>query len=564
MLDLIIRNGTIIDGTGLPRYAGDVGIRDGKLASVGRRLGDAEALTVVDAAGKVVAPGFVDPHTHYDAQLCFDPYAYPAIEHGITSVITGNCSLSLAPVRPAHRERFSKMFRLIEEMPEEAFDVGVDWRWGESFGGMLDAVRADLALNVAPLLGHSVLRMYVMGDDPRRAATADEIATMCDVLRECLEAGAVGLSTSYVDVEDDMRPVPCRFAEHAELEALSAVLAEHGRMLQVVHEFYDAGLTVSRIELLAELSLRYGIATTLSPLFHTAAAPGATDQVMEAVERAWARGARVWPQVQTRPIDISWTMGQRSIMFLAIPGWWNVLAMNDPVAKLEALGDPTIRQTLLDGMTQAVALRGPGFDPGNYVVRDVALDANRDLVGRTLTDIAADRGTTPAELLIDLSVEEELGTWFMRAEIGHSDPDAVGALLAHPLVHVGASDGGAHVGSFATYGDTGFLVSRYVRETGALRLEEAIKKITSDTAAIWGLPNRGLVREGYAADLVVFDPTTLDRGPEVASDDFPGDGIRWVRHSVGMDAVVVGGEPTWTAAEGYVKGARAGVIATRT
>ena len=142
---------------------------------------------------------------------------------------------------PAHRERFSKMFRLIEEMPEEAFDVGVDWRWGESFGGMLDAVRSDLALNVAPLLGHSVLRMYVMGDDPRRAATADEIATMCDVLRECLEAGAVGLSTSYVDVEDDMRPVPCRFAEHAELEALSAVLAEHGRMLQVVHEFYDAG-----------------------------------------------------------------------------------------------------------------------------------------------------------------------------------------------------------------------------------------------------------------------------------------------------------------------------------
>ncbi|MET0459407.1 MAG: amidohydrolase family protein, partial [Ilumatobacteraceae bacterium] len=319
MLDLIIRNGTIIDGTGLPRYAGDVGVRDGRLVSVGRRLADAEVTTIVDAAGHVVAPGFVDPHTHYDAQLCFDPYAYPAIEHGITSVVTGNCSLSLAPVRAGHRERFSRMFRLIEEMPEEAFDVGVDWRWGESFGGMLDAVRSDLALNVAPLLGHSVLRMYVMGDDPRRAATADEIATMGDVLRECLEAGAVGLSTSYVDVEDDMRPVPCRFAEHAELEALSAVLAEHGRVLQVVHEFYDPGLTVSRIELLAELSMRYGIATTLSPLFHSAAAPGATDQVMEAVERAWARGARVWPQVQTRPIDISWTLSQRSIMFLAIP-----------------------------------------------------------------------------------------------------------------------------------------------------------------------------------------------------------------------------------------------------
>ena len=172
--------------------------------------------------------------------------------------------------------------------------------------------------------------MYVMGDDPRRAATADEIATMCDVLRECLDAGAVGLSTSYVDIEDDLRPVPCRFAEHAELEALCGVLGERGRMLQVVHEFFDPGLTVSRIEMLADLSTRFGIPTTLSPLFHTGAAPTATDQVMAAVERVWADGARVWPQVQTRPIDISWTMDQRSIMFLAIPGWWNVLAMDDP------------------------------------------------------------------------------------------------------------------------------------------------------------------------------------------------------------------------------------------
>jgi N-acyl-D-aspartate/D-glutamate deacylase len=404
--------------------------------------------------------------------------------------------------------------------------------------------------------------MYVMGDDPRRAATADEIATMCDVLRECLEAGAVGLSTSYVDVEDDMRPVPCRFAEHAELEALSAVLAEHGRMLQVVHEFYDPGLTVSRIELLAELSTRYGIATTLSPLFHSAAAPSATDQVMEAVERAWARGARVWPQVQTRPIDISWTLAQRSIMFLAIPGWWNILSMDDRDAKLAALARPEVRQKLLAGLAAITAARGSGMDPANYLIREVALDANRDLVGRTLGEVAEDRGTTAGELLIDLSVEEELGTWFQRADIGHSDPQAVGALLAHPLVHVGASDGGAHVGSFATYGDTGFLLSRYVRETGALTLEAAVKKITADPCTIWGLPERGRLEEGYKADIVVFDPDTVDRGPEVASGDFPGGGTRWIRNSVGVDTVVVNGEVTWTEADGYAPKARAGVIAT--
>ena len=561
MLDLAIRNGTIVDGSGLPRFRGDVGIAGGRIASVGRRLGDADAVRLIDAAGRIVAPGFIDPHTHYDAQLCFDPYAFPAIEHGVTSVVTGNCSLSLAPVRPAHRERFSRMFRLIEEMPEAAFDKGVDWRWGESFGGMLDTVATDIALNVGGLVGHSVLRMYVLGDEPRRAATDEEIAIMCDVLREALDAGALGLSTSYVDVEDDLRPVPCRYAEHRELEALCAVLAERGRMLQIVHEFFDAGLTVSRVELLADLSIRFGIPTTLSPLFHSAAAPDAVDQVMAAVERVWAHGARVWPQVQTRPIDISWTLAQRSIMFLAIPGWWNVLAMPDPAQKLAALADPEVRSQLIAGMDQAVAMRGPGMDPASYVIRDVALDRNRDLVGRTLGDVAAERGTRAAELLLDLAVEEELGTWFLRDGLGHSDPAAVGALLAHPLVHVGASDGGAHVGSFATYGDTGFLLSRYVRETGALSLEGAVKKLTADPATIWALPERGQLKPGYAADVVVFDAATVGRGPEIASDDFPGGGTRWIRRSVGVDSVVVNGTVTWTAADGYVPAARAGVVA---
>ena len=561
MLDVIIRGGKIIDGSGLPGYLGDVGIKGGRIVSVGRPLAD--AVKVIDAAGKVVTPGFIDPHTHYDAQLCFDPYAYPAIEHGITSVVTGNCSLSLAPVPAPLRDRFSRMFRLIEEMPEAAFAQGVDWRWGESFGGMLDALKGNLALNVAPLVGHSVLRLAVLGQDVRRPATSEEVAAMCDLLRECLEAGAVGMSTSYVDIEEDFNPVPCRWAEHSELEALCAVLGEHGRMLQIVHEFFDASLTVSRVEMLGKLSRAHGIPTTLSPIFHSKAVPDACDKVMAAVEREWAAGGRVWPQVQTRPIDISWTLDQRSIMFLVIPGWWPVLSLPSKEAKLAAFADPATRDTLIGGINMLGAIPGSGLDPKGFVVRDVALEKNRDLVGRTLGEIATDRNVTSGDLLVDLSVEEDLGTWFMRADIGHSDADAVGGLLAHPYVHIGASDGGAHVGSFATYGDTGFLVSRYVRETGALRLEEAVKKITSDPATIWGLPQRGELREGYVADVAVFDADTLDRGPEVASDDFPGDGIRWIRHSVGMDSVLVGGEVTWSATEGYVAGARAGGLATR-
>ena len=211
MLDLVIRNGLIVDGSGLPGRHGDVSIRDGKVVAVGGRAGDAHR--VLDATGRVVAPGFIDPHTHYDAQLCFDPYAFPAIEHGITTVVPGNCSLSLAPLRTDQRDAFSRMFRLIEEMPEAAFDAGVDWRWGEGFGGWLDALAENIALNVAPLVGHSVLRMYVMGPEAQvRAATADEIAAMADLLRACLDAGAVGLSTSFVDVDETYRPVPSRWA----------------------------------------------------------------------------------------------------------------------------------------------------------------------------------------------------------------------------------------------------------------------------------------------------------------------------------------------------------------
>ncbi|HUC32407.1 MAG TPA: amidohydrolase family protein, partial [Ilumatobacteraceae bacterium] len=184
MLDLVIRDGLIVDGSGLPARRGDVSIHNGRIVAVGGRA--AEAHTVLDAAGKVVSPGFIDPHTHYDAQLCFDPYAFPAIEHGITTVVPGNCSLSLAPLRTEQRDAFSRMFRLIEEMPEAAFDAGVDWRWGEGFGGWLDALAGNVALNVAPLVGHSVLRMFVMGADAQsRAASADEIEQMAGMLREC-------------------------------------------------------------------------------------------------------------------------------------------------------------------------------------------------------------------------------------------------------------------------------------------------------------------------------------------------------------------------------------------
>lgn len=557
MLDIAIRNGRVVDGSGRPAYQGDVGINDGTIVSVGQSA--ASAQVEVDADGLVVAPGFVDPHTHFDAQLLFDPFATPLMEHGVTSVVTGNCSLSLAPLRANQREMFSAMFRLIEEMPEATFDHGVDWRWGEDFGPLLDALRADLAMNVAPLVGHSVLRLYVMGPDAQqRAATADEVAAMCDLLRRCLDEGAVGMSTSYVDIDPDFRPVPSRWAVHDELDRLCAVLGERGRMLQVVPEFYDPGLMVTRVDILADLSLRHGIPATFSPLFHTDAMPHGTEVVMDAVDRVWANGARVWPQVQTRPIDISFTLAQRSIMFLTIPGWWAVMSLREHADKVAAFRDPTTRSRLVDAVNAIDAVPRRRADPGSIIVRDVVHDRNRDLVGRTLGDIAGERGTTPGDVLVDIALDEDLGTWFIRADVGHTNTAAVGELLAHPLVHVGASDAGAHIGTFATYGDTGHLFSQYVRGTGHLTLEGAVKKVTHDPCAIWGLDRRGLLEAGYAADVVVFDDSCIDRDREELADDLPG-GIRWIRRSVGVDTVMVNGAITWTQGNGYTD-ARTGAV----
>jgi N-acyl-D-aspartate/D-glutamate deacylase len=560
MLDLVIRDGLIVDGSGLPGRIGDVAIHDGRVVSVGGRAG--EAHRVLDGRGRVVAPGFIDPHTHYDAQLCFDPYAFPAIEHGVTTVVTGNCSLSLAPLRTDQRDAFSRMFRLIEEMPEAAFDAGVDWRWGEGFGEWLDALEGGVALNVAPLVGHSVLRMYVMGADAQqRPADADEVRAMADLLRRCLDAGAVGLSTSFVDIDETYRPVPSRWAAPDELDALAAVLGERDRVLQIVHEFYDTELTIARVEQLAELSLRHGITTTLSPLFHSDANSHGAERIITAVEAARARGAAVWPQVQTRPIDISFTLDQRSLMLLTMPSWWQVASLRSHADKVAAIADR--RQALVDEMNSLASRPNAGLGAGGFVVRQVVHERNDDLVGRSIDDIARERGTSHGDAMVDLALDEDLGTWFIRESIGHDNSRVVGDLLAHPYVHVGASDGGAHVGSFSTFGDTGYLFSEFVRSTRSLTLEAAVKKVTLDPATIWGIRDRGLLAAGHAADVVVFDAERIGRGPEIASDDFPGDGARWIRRQEGVDAVVVNGELTWSSDGGYAPQARAGEIATR-
>ena len=552
MLDIIIRNGRIVDGSGLPPFAGDIAIESGTIRSVGGRSKE-NAHEEIDARGQVVAPGFIDPHTHFDAQLMWDAQARPALEHGVTTVVHGNCSLSLAPLKAEHRPKLVSMFQQIEEMPNAAFEGAFEWSW-ESFGDFVDALRGKLALNVASLAGHSALRMWAMGDDAQsRAATRREIAAMQTLLRESLEAGAVGLSTSYVDVDENLFPVPSRFAHHEEVEALAATLGEFGRMLQVVPEFYNTDITIARVDQLAELSLAYQIPTTFSPLFDSAAAPNNVPRVMARVAEHFARGARVWPQVQTRPIDISFSLDIASLYFISLPAWYMMLRLPHD-KRVATLRDDEARKALID----AAEPEGDTSRFSNLRVRD-SQDAR--LIGRRLGEIADERGTTPAALMIDLSLEEDLEVHFLSANMGHEDSKRIGPLLASDYVHVGASDAGAHIQSFATYGDTGYLFSEFVRDGGYLSIEQAVKKITSDTAEIWNLPNRGMLRTGQAADVVIFDPETIARGEEVPALDMPGDGMRYVRNASGIDTVIVNGEVAYRLVGGYTD-ARSGVLAT--
>lgn len=552
MYDLIIKNGTIVDGSGLPAFTADLAVNDGRVVKIGRITG--EARETLDATGKVVTPGFIDPHTHFDAQLLWDGFAKPALTHGVTTIVPGNCSLSLAPLKAKHRMKLVGMFNQIEEMPYKAFEDGVEWNW-ETFEEYLERIGKGLAINVAPLVGHSLLRLWVMEDaSMQRTATDEEIAEMQALLRRCLDAGAIGLSTSFVDMDETLQPVPSRYADTRELDALSSTLSDYGRVLQIVPEFYDPDLTIARIDQLAEISLKHGIPTTFSPLFVNGDNVAAVERVMARVDEQFARGARVWPQVQTRPIDISFSFAVPSLLFIRFPTWYRIMRFGTHEEIVAAFADQERRKALVAEAAPLEALWP------RLILRQVATDANQPLVGKTLKEIAEIRQTTPLEAMIDLSLEEDLDAHFLAADMGHNDDERVSALLRHPRVHVGASDGGAHILSFSTYGDTGYLFSHFVRELDAIGLEAAVKKITSDTASIWGIPERGLLQPGYVADITIFDPETIARGDEYYVQDVPGDGSRYIRDSIGVEAVIVGGEVAWKASEGYADVHRGAIL----
>ncbi|WP_439816124.1 N-acyl-D-amino-acid deacylase family protein [Zavarzinia sp. CC-PAN008] len=532
--DLVIRNARIVDGTGAPSFTGDVAVAGDRIVAVGHFAG--AATREIDAGGQVVAPGFIDVHTHYDPQICWDRLATPSLEHGVTTVVMGNCSLSLAPVRPGEQLKLIKMFEKIEDIREPTFDEAVPFNW-ESFGDYLDHIRPGLGINIGALVGHSALRWYVMGKDSQeRVATDSEIETMCRLLEQAMADGAIGLSTSYVDIDEDGRPVPSRLADMREKVALCKAMAKSGRgVLQTVPYFIDIEKQLENIEELGDLSLASGIVCSIAPITYSPVAPENWKRSIAKLEEQQARGAKVYGQSMPRSFDINIRMSETSFLLYPVRAW--DLLMQKPLAeRLAGFADPAVRPMLVEKAEKRILplLRA-------MTVGDVYSPENEKYRGRRLAEIAKEAGKSPADMMLDIAVADGLRTEFQIRGAIHADPEIVAQILDHPLVHIGGSDAGAHISQFCGAGDTCDLIERFVREYGKMSLERAVHRLTGEPAVAWGLKDRGTVAVGQAADLVVFGADTIARGDEEFVTDFPGGASRYVRHATGIDKVIVNG-----------------------
>jgi N-acyl-D-aspartate/D-glutamate deacylase len=547
---LVIRNATIVDGTGAPPLAGDLAIAGDRIAAVGEFSG--RAARELDARGLALAPGFIDIHTHFDPQLCWDGLATPSLEHGITTVVIGNCSLSLAPVRPGAQGKLVSMFSVIEDIKKPTFDAAVPFDW-ESFPEYLAHIRPRLGVNVGALIGHSALRLYVMGAaSQERTATDAELAEMCRLVEEAMAAGALGISSSYVDIDENMKPVPSRFADSREKIALCRAMTKSGRgVFQVVPYFPDPAQQLANIRELGEISRASGALCSLQPILSSPASPLASESIA-ALERERASGARVYGQVMPRCFDLNMRLSETSMLLFALPGWKAI--MDRPRSERAALfagRRPALVAELKNALGMSSAL--PFLRVGH-----VRAAQNEPYRGRVLAEIAQTEHKELGDVILDLALADDLETEFQLKDALNADKPSVAKLLDHPLLHFGASDAGAHITQFCGTGDTTHLLEHYVRNTQQMTLERAVHRMTGELARDWGLRDRGTLAPGRAADLVLFDPAHVACAREEFVHDFPGEASRYVRRGSGYAAVIVNGEIVLR--DGEYTGARSGRV----
>lgn len=548
MSSLLITNGTVVDGTGTAPVRRDIAINDGKIVD-----SVSNPDRVIDATDRVVSPGFIDIHTHFDPQLCWDGLATPSLEHGVTTVVIGNCSLSLAPVKPEGTSKLISMFQVIEDIKKPTFDAAVPWCW-ETFPEYLDFIRGKLGVNVGALVGHSAVRYYVMGKESQeRAATTSEIDAMCSIVDEAMAAGALGISSSYLDMDEEMRPVPSRFAKVDEKVALAKAMAAHGRGIwQVVPYIVDPEQAIANIRELGDISLAAGIPCSYQPLLGSGGR--ALEDQVSALTEQHARGARVYGQTMPRTFDMNMRLSETSMLLYGYPTWKTIMDLPTD-ERASKFGDATAREQLVSEMAPR---DGRVFSIAQMTVGDVYSEENKPYQGRKIAEIAESEGKEIGEVVLDLSLRDNLDTEFKLEGVDNADQEAVVRLIDSPVCHFGASDAGAHITQFCGTGDTTYLLSHFVRESGSISLERGVQCMTSELAQDWGIRDRGTLETGQAADVVIFDAQKVKITKEEFVDDFPGEARRYVRRASGFEHVLVNGEVVYSA--GGYSDARPGEI----
>jgi N-acyl-D-aspartate/D-glutamate deacylase len=534
MYDIKITGGSVVDGTGTPPRRADVAIQDGRVVAIGEAPDSAK--TMIEAEGRAVAPGFVDIHTHYDAQIVWDRMLTISPWHGVTSVVIGNCGFGVAPTRAAHREMIMRTLEKVEGMSIAALHAGLgaDWPF-ESFPEYLDAIEArGMAINVGVLFGHTPLRTYVMGEAAtERAASDDEVAAMRHLLAEGIAAGAVGCSTAKAGthVGYEGRPVPSRAAAFEEILALAGVLGEAGR--GIVQATAGRELTFPQY---AEINARTGRPVSWTALLAGLALAGGDHREQLAESDALvAAGHQVYPQVTPRPLNFEYQF-KEPFPFEPMSTFKEV-ARADRAGKARIYADPAFQQAFAVKMREGVR---PSFRDAfaKTVISGYAPEST--LEERLLFEVAAERGLEPAALALQMALATDLEARF-RMPVANHDEAQVADLLHNPNTVVGLSDAGAHASQLCDACLPTFMLRRWVREKGELSLEEAVRMLTSRPAEVFGISDRGRLAVGRPADVVVFDPETVGDGPLQRVHDLPGGEDRLISEARGIEAVIVNG-----------------------
>jgi N-acyl-D-aspartate/D-glutamate deacylase len=553
--DLIVRGGRVVDGTGHASYTADVEVIDGRISRIGRISDRAER--TVDADGLVVAPGFIDIHTHYDAQLHFEPTASPSSWHGVTTVIAGNCGFTLAPSLPRDVEWLVAMLSRVEGMSYEALIEGVPFRGG-SMAQFLAGLDGRVGVNVAMLAGHAPIRRAAMGDAAsERAATSDEIAAMVVMLRQAMAEGAIGWSTSQLDIHADHegRPVPPNLAEHDELVALAGVLGEldHG-VIEFLPRTGSEGYSPADRELMLAMSTASRKPMNVNPLTHFPARPDGCRQALAFLTEANAAGHRIHPMFSINTKGIHFDLGS-TFVFDEMPIFRDVLTRPFE-ERMRALGDPDTRQQLSAAFADPTG-RALVFGWDEVKVVSVADPVHSAWEGHSVAELAGPSAVDGLDWMIDAARSEGLATVF----VWERRPDPVLAetlemLIRHPLTMAGSSDGGAHLLTFCGADYTTRVLTEPVPHV--LSLEQAVSRLTLQPAVLHGLWDRGMIRPGAAADLTLFDPDALAVSPGRFVRDFPAGGARLIFGSQGYRMTIVNGEPMYD--DGEHTGALPGTV----